>query len=108
MGRSRSQPQPTFATLPEKTLQDLLKPENKDKLAGIVKSRVVATEPKGTAITKTVKDDNGAHAIPTVAGGKIIAKLEGDKITLTEFDGQYGSCHRRRCQAAQRRRARQR
>lgn len=76
-----------FAKLPEKTLQDLLKPENKDKLAAILKYHVVATEAMSAAVAKMIKDDNGAHAIPTVAGGKIIAKMDGDKITLTDESG---------------------
>ncbi len=76
-----------FAKLPEKTLKDLLKPENKDKLAGILKYHVVATEAMSAAVAKMIKDDNGSHAIPTVAGGKIIAKMDGDKITLTDESG---------------------
>jgi uncharacterized surface protein with fasciclin (FAS1) repeats len=39
------------------------------------------------AVARMIKDDNGAHPIPTVAGGKIIAKMDGDNITLTDESG---------------------
>ena len=34
-----------------------------------------------------IKDDNGAHPIRTVSGGKVIAKMDGDNITLTDESG---------------------
>lgn len=76
-----------FAKLPEQTLKDLLKPENKDKLASILKYHVFATEATSAAVAKMIKDDNGAHPIRTVSGGKIIAKMDGDNITLTDESG---------------------
>ncbi len=76
-----------FAKLPEQTLKDLLKPENKDKLASILKYNVFATEATSAAVAKMIKDDNGAHPIRTVSGGKIIAKMDGDNITLTDESG---------------------
>lgn len=76
-----------FAKLPEQTLKDLLKPENKDKLASILKYNVFATEATSAAVAKMIKDDNGAHPIRTVSGGKVIAKMDGDNITLTDESG---------------------
>lgn len=76
-----------FAKLPEQTLKDLLKPENKDKLASILKYNVFATEATSAAVAKMIKDDNGAHPIRTVSGGEIIAKMDGDNITLTDESG---------------------
>ena len=76
-----------FDKLPKGTLASLLKPENKDQLAKILTYHVVPTEAMSAAVAKMIKDDNGAHAIPTVAGGKIIAKMKGDSITLTDESG---------------------
>jgi Fasciclin domain len=76
-----------FAKLHEKTLKDLLKPENKDRLASIFRYHVFATEATSAAVAKMIKDDNGAHPIRTVSGGKINAKMDGDNITLTDESG---------------------
>jgi len=56
-----------FAKLPAGTVETLLKPENKDKLATILKCHVVSAAALSTAIGKMIKDDNGAHAVKTVA-----------------------------------------
>src|ERR1700730_2692707 len=50
-----------FAKLPAGTVDTLLKPENKDKLATILKCHVVSAAALSTAIGKMIKDDNGAH-----------------------------------------------
>jgi uncharacterized surface protein with fasciclin (FAS1) repeats len=76
-----------FAKLPEKTLKDLLKPANKDKLANILRYHAFATEAMSAAAAKMIKDDNGAHPVRTVSGAKIIAKMDGDNITLTDESG---------------------
>jgi uncharacterized surface protein with fasciclin (FAS1) repeats len=42
--------------------------------------------PAGT-VGKMIKDDNGAHAVKTVGGCMLTAKMTGDKITLTDEKG---------------------
>ena len=76
-----------FAKLPAGTVDTLLKPENKDKLATILKCHVVAADAMSTAINKMIADDKGAHAVKTVGGCMLTAKKNGDKITLTDEKG---------------------
>ena len=76
-----------FAKLPPGTVEMLLKPENKDKLVTILTYHVVAADAMSDAINKMIADDGGEHAIKTVSGGTLIAKMDGDKITLTDENG---------------------
>lgn len=76
-----------FAKLPAGTVDNLLKPENKDQLAKILTCHVVAANALSSAISKMVADDGGAHPVKTVGGCVWTAKYEGDKITLTDENG---------------------
>ncbi len=76
-----------FAKLPAGTVDTLLKPENKAKLATILTCHVVAANAMSMAINKMIKDDEGAHTVKTVGGCMLTAKKNGDKITLTDEKG---------------------
>jgi len=76
-----------FAKLPAGTVDTLLKPENKEKLATILKCHVVAADAMSSAIGKMIKDDKGAHPVKTLGGCTLTAKMDGDKITLTDEKG---------------------
>lgn len=76
-----------FAALPEGTVDTLLKPENKGKLAKILTCHVVAANASSKAIMKMVDDDKGAHPVKTVGGCVWTAKYEGKKLTLTDENG---------------------
>jgi len=76
-----------FEKLPAGTVDTLLKPENKDKLATVLKCHVVAADAMSSAIGKMVKDDKGAHPVKTVGGCLLTAKMNGEKITLTDEKG---------------------
>jgi uncharacterized surface protein with fasciclin (FAS1) repeats len=76
-----------FKKLPAGTVDTLLKPENKDKLATILKCHVVAADAMSSMISKMIADDKGAHAVKTVGGCVLTAKKDGDKITLTDEKG---------------------
>jgi uncharacterized surface protein with fasciclin (FAS1) repeats len=76
-----------FAKLPAGTVDTLLKPENKEKLATILKCHVVAADAMSSAIGKMIADDKGAHPVKTVGGCMLTAKMNGDKITLTDEKG---------------------
>src|SRR5580700_1160288 len=76
-----------FKKLPAGTVDTLLKPENKDKLATILKCHVVAADAMSNMIHKMIVDDKGAHAVKTVGGCVLTAKMSGDKITLTDEKG---------------------
>ena len=76
-----------FEALPAGTVDKLLKPENKDALTKVLTCHVVAADAMSTAIGKMIKDDGGAHPVKTVGGCMLTAKMDGDKITLTDETG---------------------
>ena len=63
-----------FAQLPKGTLESLLKPENKGKLASILKFHVVA----GKVMAKDVK----AGEVATALGKKVIIAVKDGKVTI--------------------------
>ncbi len=76
-----------FAALPEGTVDTLLKPENKEQLVKVLTCHVVAADALSSAIAKMIADDGGEHDVPTVGGCTLQAKMDGDKITLTDETG---------------------
>ncbi|MEO9614874.1 MAG: fasciclin domain-containing protein [Nitratireductor sp.] len=76
-----------FEKLPDGTVDTLLKPENKDTLTKVLTCHVVAAEAMSDAIGKMIKDDGGNHPVETVGGCMLQAKMDGDKITLTDENG---------------------
>ena len=76
-----------FAMLPEGTVDNLLLPENKEMLTKVLTCHVVATKALSTDVAKMISDDGGEHVIPTVGGCNIIARMDGDKLVLTDENG---------------------
>ncbi|MGG2477714.1 fasciclin domain-containing protein [Rhizobium sp. BR5] len=76
-----------FAALPKGAVDDLLKPENKEKLVKVLTCHVVAANALSTAIEKMIKDDKGEHDVKTVGGCVLKAKESKGKITLTDENG---------------------
>lgn len=76
-----------FGKLPEGTVANLLKPENKELLTAILTYHVVAGEFKAAAVIKAIKDNNGTFVITTVQGGKLTASLKDGKVILTDVKG---------------------
>ncbi len=76
-----------FAKLPEGTVADLTKPENKETLAGILTYHVVAGDVSAEALTKMISDNGGTADLTTVNGAILTAKLDGDKVVLTDAAG---------------------
>lgn len=76
-----------FEKLPAGTVDTLLKPENKDQLTKVLTCHVVAADAMLSAIAKMIADDNGDHPVKTVGGCTLQAKMDGDKITLTDENG---------------------
>jgi uncharacterized surface protein with fasciclin (FAS1) repeats len=76
-----------FAALPKGTVEDLLKPENKETLKKVLLYHVVpANAPAATAM-KMVKDDGGSHMAKTAEGESLTLKTKGDKLTVTDASG---------------------
>ncbi|MDW5442230.1 fasciclin domain-containing protein [Polaromonas sp. SM01] len=76
-----------FSALPAGTVDTLLKPENKGMLTGILTYHVVAGKWDAAAISKMIADGKGMAAIKTVAGGTLVAKSAGGKVTVTDEKG---------------------
>ena len=77
-----------FDKLPKGTVENLLKPENKQQLVKVLTSHVVGKAVMSDAIAKMVDDEKGAHPVKTLSGAMLIAKKNGDKLTLTDETGQ--------------------
>ena len=76
-----------FAKLPGGTVETLLKPENKATLVKILTCHVVAANALSPVIEKMIADDKGTHAVKTVGGCVLQAKMAGKQITLTDENG---------------------
>jgi uncharacterized surface protein with fasciclin (FAS1) repeats len=76
-----------FAKLPAGTVETLLKPENKARLAGILTYHVVAGNLNAKAVMAAIKKGKGKAVLTTVAGGKLTASIEGGKVVLTDEKG---------------------
>ncbi len=76
-----------FAKLPAGTVETLLKPENKAKLAGILTYHVVAGKLDAKAVLAAIKKGKGKAVLTTVAGGKLTVAVENGKVVLTDEKG---------------------
>ncbi|MEZ5343951.1 MAG: fasciclin domain-containing protein [Pyrinomonadaceae bacterium] len=76
-----------FEKLPEGTVDTLLKPENKDKLKGILTYHVVAGKLDAAAVADAIKKGDGKAVLKTVAGGEITISMDGDKVVITDAKG---------------------
>jgi uncharacterized surface protein with fasciclin (FAS1) repeats len=76
-----------FAKLDKATLDGLLKPESKAKLASLLKYHVVAGNVKSGDLAKLITDGKGTATVKTVNGGSLKASMDGNKIVLTDAKG---------------------
>ena len=76
-----------FAKLPPGTVETLLKPENKDKLASILTYHVVPMKALRNVIASMIENDGGMHAIKTVGGGKLSAYMQNGNLFLKDQKG---------------------
>ncbi len=76
-----------FAKLPAGTVENLLKPENKDTLVKILTCHVVGKEVMAEALMGMIKDDGGKHPVPTLGGCTLQATYDGGKMMLTDEQG---------------------
>ena len=76
-----------FAQLPVGTVDNLLKPENKAALAGVLTYHVVAGNLDAKAVLAAIKKDGGKVVLTTVAGGKLTASVVKGKVVLTDEKG---------------------
>ena len=76
-----------FAKLPAGTVETLLKPENKAKLAKILTYHVVSGNLDAAAVIAAIKNGNGKAVLTTVSGGKLTGSMENGKVKLTDESG---------------------
>ncbi|MCB5198717.1 fasciclin domain-containing protein [Loktanella sp. TSTF-M6] len=80
-----------FAKLNQDQVAELLKPENQAALAQILTCHVVAVNADSSTIAGMIADANGEFAVETVGGCTLMAKQDGDMITLTDERGQVAT-----------------
>lgn len=76
-----------FEALPAGTVETLLKPENKAKLAGILTYHVVSGNLDAAAFISAIKSGKGKAVVTTVNGDALTASLENGKVKLTDSSG---------------------
>jgi uncharacterized surface protein with fasciclin (FAS1) repeats len=76
-----------FGKLPAGTVDNLLKPENKDQLKKILTYHVVAGKVTAKDLKKMIRAGGGKATLTTVEGGTLTASMEGGKIVLTDEKG---------------------
>ena len=76
-----------FAKVDKATLDGLMMPASKAKLAALLKYHVVAGNVKAADLAKLIADGNGTAAVTTLNGGALKASMNGDKIVLTDAKG---------------------
>lgn len=82
-----------FAKLPKGTVESLLKPENKDKLAAILKYHVVSGKVLAKDVVKLTeaKTVQGSSAKVTVKDGKVM--IDGANVVKTDIETSNGVIH---------------
>jgi uncharacterized surface protein with fasciclin (FAS1) repeats len=81
-----------FAKLPEGTVEDLLKPENKEKLAAILTYHVVPGKVMAADVrTMKAKTANGQELSITVADGKVM--VDNANVVKTDVEASNGVIH---------------
>ena len=82
-----------FAKLPKGTLEDLLKPENKDKLQSILTYHVVAGKVMAKDVTtmKEAKTVNGASFMVSMEAGSVM--IDNAKVVQADIECSNGVIH---------------
>lgn len=81
-----------FAALPAGTLEELMKPENKEKLAAILKYHVLPTEVASSQIQPgEVATVDGGNVNLEVVDGKV--KVNGAEVVQADINGSNGVIH---------------
>ena len=77
-----------FAKLPDGTVANLVKPENKAQLTKILTYHAVPGKIDAATLTKAIKDSGGSYEFQTVAGDTLTAMLDGHGgIVITDQAG---------------------
>jgi uncharacterized surface protein with fasciclin (FAS1) repeats len=77
-----------FEALPEGTVENLLKPENKEMLTKVLTGHVLAANATSEAAMGMIKDDGGKLNVTTVSGDALTLQMNGDKLVVIDESGQ--------------------
>ena len=82
-----------FAKLPAGTVENLLKPENREKLKAVLTYHVVAGKVTAAQVTKlkSAKTVQGSEATVSVTGGKV--KIDNANVVKTDIMASNGVIH---------------
>lgn len=80
-----------FDKLPAGTVEGLLKPENMEKLKGLLTYHVVAGKFDAAAVTAAITEGKGKYTVTTVQGGKIDLTMKDGKVMLTDANGKMST-----------------
>jgi len=76
-----------FNKLPAGTVETLLKPENKEKLAAVLTYHVVAGNINSTTLVDLIKKNSGKFTAKTVQGGELTFSIKGKNVIVTDENG---------------------
>ena len=76
-----------FDKLPKGTVETLLKPENRDKLKGVLTYHVVAGRMDAAALMQKATSSDGKVELKTVSGDKLLALVKDGKLWLRDEKG---------------------
>ena len=76
-----------FAMLPAGTVDNLLKPENKDTLVKILTCHEIGAKALSTDVAQMAMDDGGTHEVTTVGGCKLWLSAADGKVTIKDEAG---------------------
>jgi uncharacterized surface protein with fasciclin (FAS1) repeats len=80
-----------FDMLPKGTVDNLVKPENKTTLTGILTYHVVAGRLDSKELARLIKEGNGTATLTTVEGGKLWVMMKGKKFWIKDEKGGMAS-----------------
>jgi len=76
-----------FDRLPKGTVKTLLKPENQAQLQAVLTYHVVSGRVTSTDLISLVSENGGSAELTTLEGGVLTARLNGDRVTITDEKG---------------------
>ncbi|MFD1096690.1 fasciclin domain-containing protein [Salegentibacter chungangensis] len=76
-----------FEKVDKATLDTLMKKENSQKLATLLKYHVVEDEVMAADLVQLIDDNEGEYEITTLDGGKLTAMKDGENVVLKDENG---------------------
>lgn len=76
-----------FEKLPEGTLENLVKSENKEQLGNILTYHVVSGSYNAASFIEAIQENDGRFEVVTVNGDKIVLSLRDGSVLLTDANG---------------------